>query len=112
MAASKPKAKLPEPKKRRPRRPFLPLPPNFHPLDATVDEVASFRKEGRWTVFRKVREGIYESYFDPGSRTRKIIFASVLADRDRVIAAARGPVKRKPGRPPCKPRSDQPSQAD
>jgi hypothetical protein len=87
----------PKPKRHRPRRPFLPLPPNFHPLDATVDEVASFRKEGRWTVFRKIREGVYESYLE--NRVRKIVFASVLADRDRAIAASRGPAKRKPGRP-------------
>jgi hypothetical protein len=75
----------------------LPLPPNFSPLDATVDEVASFRKEGRWTVFRKIREGVYESYLD--NRIRKIVFASVLADRDRALAASRPSPKRRPGRP-------------
>jgi hypothetical protein len=84
-------------KRRRPRRPFLPLPPNFHPLDATVDEVASFRKEGRWTVFKKIREGLYESYLD--NRIRKIVFASVLADRDRAIAESQRPAKRPVGRP-------------
>jgi hypothetical protein len=68
------------------RNPFLPLPPDFCPLDATVDEVASFR-EGRWTVFQKIRNGVYESYRD--GRIRKVIFASVLADRERTIAASR-----------------------
>lgn len=69
------------------RNPFLPLPPDFCPLDATVDEVASFRREGRWTVFNKICSGVYESYRD--GRIRKIVFASVLADRERTIAASR-----------------------
>jgi hypothetical protein len=87
----------------------MPLPPDFSPLDATVDEVASFRKESRWTVFQKLRRGVYESYLD--GRVRKIIFASVLADRGRAIAS-KGPAKRKPGRPK-KPRpEEQPPQAD
>jgi hypothetical protein len=79
---------------------FLPLPPNFNPLDATVEEVASFRRESIWTVFAKLRDGSYESYLD--GRVRKIIFASVLADRERAIAASRQPPeteKRRPGRP-------------
>jgi hypothetical protein len=71
------------PKKPKPYK-FLPLPPDFAPLDATVDEVASFRRESRWTVHRKLREGIYASYLD--GRVRKILFASVLADRERAIA--------------------------
>jgi hypothetical protein len=91
MPYSKPKPK--------PRRKFLPLPPDFCPVDATVDEVASFRREGRWMVFKKIREGRYDSYLD--NRVRKIVFASVLADRERAIAASNAPPdtgKRRVGR--------------
>jgi hypothetical protein len=66
---------------------FLSLPENFCPTDATVEEVASFRRESVWTVFEKIRDGRYDAYLD--GRVRKIIFASVLADRDRAIAAGR-----------------------
>jgi hypothetical protein len=52
--------------------PFLPLPPDFDPIDATADEAASYRRESRWTVHKKVREGVYQSYLD--GRIRKIIF--------------------------------------
>jgi hypothetical protein len=97
-----------QPKKpnKKPKKPkklyrFMPLPPDFHPVDATVDEVASFRREGRWTVHMKVRDGRYESYLD--GRIRKIVFASVLADRERTIAAGRDrkkpAVKQPVGRP-------------
>jgi hypothetical protein len=92
-APSRPK----KPRKPKPYK-FLPLPPDFAPLDATVDEVASFRKESRWTVHRKLRDGVYESYLD--GRIRKIIFASVVADRERAIAESNPHLhKRKPGRP-------------
>jgi hypothetical protein len=79
---------------------FLPLPPDFCPVDVTVDEVASFRREARWTVFAKIRSGAYESYLD--GRIRKIVFASVLADRERAIAESNAPPdtgKRRVGRP-------------
>ena len=79
---------------------FIPLPPDFHPVDATVDEVASFRRESRWTVFAKIRSRAYDSYLD--GRIRKIVFASVLADRERAIAESNAPPdtgKRRPGRP-------------
>lgn len=59
---------------------FLPLPPDFDPVDATVDEVASYRRESRWTVFGKINSGVYQSYLD--RRIRKIVFASVKQDRD------------------------------
>ena len=52
---------------------------------ATVNEVASWQRESRWTVFKKIREGVYQSYLD--GRIRKIIFASVKADRERAMAA-------------------------
>ncbi len=75
---------------------FLSLPPDFDPIDATVDEVASWRRESRWTVHLKIREGVYQSYRD--GRIRKIIFASVKADRERAMSAALTG-KRPPGRP-------------
>jgi hypothetical protein len=77
---------------------FLPLPSDFDPLDATIDEVASFRRENRWTVHDKLNKGIYKSYLD--GRIRKIIFASVKADRERAMKAEPPPPrKRSPGRP-------------
>jgi hypothetical protein len=75
---------------------FLPLPPDFDPIDATIDEVASWRRESRWTVHKKIREGAYQSYRD--GRIRKIVFASVKADRERAMSAALTG-KRLPGRP-------------
>ena len=78
---------------------FLPLPSGFDPIDATVDEVASFRRESRWTVHNKIRDGVYESYLD--GRIRKIIFASVKADRERQMRAGLTS-KRRVGRPPKK----------
>jgi hypothetical protein len=53
---------------------FLPLPPNFNPVDATVEEVASFRRESIWTTFEKIRDGRYDAYLD--GRVRKVVFAS------------------------------------
>jgi hypothetical protein len=75
---------------------FLSLPPDFDPIDCTVDEAASWRRESRWSVHKKVREGAYQSYLD--GRIRKIIFASMKADRERAMSAALTG-KRKPGRP-------------
>jgi hypothetical protein len=75
---------------------WITLPPDFNPIDCTVDEVASWRRESRWTTHKKIREGVYESFLD--GRIRKIVFASVVADRERAIAASRNPTgKRKPG---------------
>ena len=96
---------MPQPKKPKKLYRFMPLPPDFHPVDATIEEVASFRREGRWTVHMKIKDGRYQSYLD--GRIRKIIFASVLADRARTIAeagdkkkpAVKQPEKRPPGRP-------------
>jgi hypothetical protein len=77
---------------------FLPLPPDFSPVDCTVDEAASFRRESRWTVFRKIREGKYIAYKD--GRVRKIVFSSVLSDRQASIArSSPASGKRRPGRP-------------
>ena len=92
---------------------FIPLPANFCPIDATVEEVASFRRKSIWTTFEKIRSGVYDAYLD--GRVRKVVFASVLADRDRAIAAGRDkksaaalkalasrkpPAKRPRGKPP------------
>jgi hypothetical protein len=79
---------------------FLPLPADFDPVDATVDEVASYRRESRWTVHKKIRTGVYQSYLD--GRIRKVIFASVKADRERAMSPAASP-KRRPGRPRKRP---------
>lgn len=75
---------------------FLPLPPDFDPVDATIAEVAAYRRQSRWTVHQKIREGAYQSYKD--GRIRKIIFASVKADRARSMSAS-VTGKRRPGRP-------------
>ena len=93
---------------RQPRQ-FMHLPADFAPVDATIAEVASFRRESVRTTHEKIRDGRYESYLE--GRIRKIIFASVLADRERAIAQSRKPPpsgKRRVGRPRTKP---QPSQA-
>jgi hypothetical protein len=84
------------PKRFRSKSRFVDLPQGLQPPDLTVDEVASYRRESRWTVHRKVREKIYESYLD--GRIRKILLSSVIADRERAIAASKNPFgKRKPG---------------
>jgi hypothetical protein len=75
---------------------YVDLPAGMMPPDLTVDEVSAFRRESRWNVFKKVREGIYESYLD--GRIRKIVFSSVLADRARAMGMVAGG-KRRPGRP-------------
>ena len=85
-------------------RQFLNLPPGFAPTDATVHEVASFRRESLRTTFEKIKDGRYQSYRD--GRIRKIVFASVIADRDRAIAeSGKSPPsgKRRVGRPRTKP---------
>jgi hypothetical protein len=75
---------------------FVDLPAGLGPPDLTVPEVCAFRRESPWTVFKKIREGVYRSYKD--GRIRKVDFASVKADRERAMSAA--PTgKRKPGRP-------------
>ena len=92
---------------------FVDLPAGLAPPDLTVDEVCAFRRESRWTVFRKLREGTYASYLD--GRIRKIVFDSVKADRERAFSGAplgksaisAAPTgKRKIGRP-RKPRPDE-----
>jgi hypothetical protein len=65
-------------------KPFRALPPGLEPPDLFVAEVASWRRESEWIVNKKIRDGVYESYLD-GNR-RKVVFASVVADRDRAVA--------------------------
>jgi hypothetical protein len=84
------------PKRFRSKSRFVDLPVGLAPPDLTVDEVAAYRRESRWTVHRKVREKIYESYLD--GRIRKILLSSVIADREAAIARSANPSgKRKPG---------------
>jgi hypothetical protein len=79
---------------------FVDLPAGLAPPDLTVPEVCAFRRESPWTVFKKIREGVYRSYKD--GRIRKVDFASVKADRERAMSAA--PIgKRPPGRPRKRP---------
>ena len=75
---------------------FLPLPTDFDPVDATIAEVASYRREFRWTVHQKLRVGTYEAY--KHGRMTKVIFASVKRDRERALVASRNPTgKRRVG---------------
>jgi hypothetical protein len=70
--------------------------------DMTLDEVAAFRREGKSTVWRKIRRGDYVA-FKSGDK-RLITRESVIADRERCLAE--GPRltesphgARRPGRP-------------
>ena len=75
------------------------------PLDLSVAQVAEIRSESRSTVLRKLRDGRYRSYLSGGKR--KIIKASVLADRELEMKTG-GPVRpqpipaTRPGRPKSK----------
>jgi hypothetical protein len=81
---------------------YLSLPAGFSPVYATVDEVCAYARQSRWTTFQKIRKGRYRTFKD--GRIRKVVFASVLADMERLMAGGDGkpldPVdKRRPGRP-------------
>jgi hypothetical protein len=72
----------------------------FAPLDATVAQVMRLRSESRSTVRRKIASGEYQSYLTPGGRVRRVILASVYADRERAIASdTPRPMPAGPGRP-------------
>lgn len=103
------KVRHPQPKKFK----FVALPPGFENcIDATIDEVAAYRRESRWTVHRKLREGIYRSYLD--GRVHKIVLESVRLDRERAMATGAALRMRSPNphvdaaptgkRPPGRPR--------
>jgi hypothetical protein len=77
---------------------WLNLPSGFDPIDATIDEVASWRRCSRWTVHDRMRRGIYKFYKD-GNYT-KIVFQSVKAERAATIERSKNPTGKKPvGRP-------------
>ncbi len=67
---------------------FEVLPPDFASTvtDCTVAEAASFRRCSVWRIFKKIRKGEIDAYPD-GGRT-KIKVASLVADRERAIAAS------------------------
>jgi hypothetical protein len=73
--------------------------------DMTIAEVATFRREGPSTVWRKIRSGAYVS-FKSGDK-RLVTRESVLADRERCLAEGPRlteppPERRPPGRPKTK----------
>jgi hypothetical protein len=81
--------------RKAPKPKFAALPPGFENcIDATVDEVAAWRRESVWTTRAKIRSGTYKSYLD--GRVRKIVLASVRADRERALKAGAGIVRRSP----------------
>jgi hypothetical protein len=96
------------------------LPPNFSSLtDCLIDEAASFRRCSRWEIFRKIREGELTSYKD--GRVRKVVVASLIADRERALAATlrksssphldAAPTGKRPIGRPRKARAEQPQPA-
>jgi hypothetical protein len=58
------------------------LPPNKR-LDATVAQAMAFGPQSAASVFRKIRDGRYESYKDGDNR--RITWKSILKDRQRLI---------------------------
>jgi hypothetical protein len=89
------------PKRFRTKPRWVDLPVGLMPPDLTIDETAAYRRESRWTVHKKLREGVYQSYKD--GRLTKVILSSVIADRERAIARSANPTgKRKPGGQPRK----------
>jgi hypothetical protein len=52
-------------------------------LDATVAEAMAFGNQSAASVFRKIRDGRYESFKDGDSR--RITWASILKDRQRLL---------------------------
>jgi hypothetical protein len=84
---------------------YIPLPPDFSPVICTFEEACSYARCGRWTGHHRVKDGRWRSCKD--GRMRRIVFASVVEDTERLIAAGGEqlepvePVveKRRPGRP-------------
>jgi hypothetical protein len=77
------------------------LPPDKH-LDATVAEAMAFGQQSAASVFRKIRDGRYESFNDGDNR--RITWASILKDRQRLIEQGPqlSPTTGKRGRPKTK----------
>jgi hypothetical protein len=89
--------------KRRPCS-FEALPPELGMPDATVEQIMRYTSASSRTVQRKIANGTYKSY--KNGEKRLILWESVLAERDRLIALGPQlqpppalPAKRKPGRP-------------
>lgn len=80
---------------------FIHLPPDFCPKFCSLDEACSYARHGRWQGHQKIKQGRWKSFKD--GRRRVIIFGSVIADEERLIAASAPPQKRPPGRPKTKP---------
>ena len=78
---------------------YVSLPPNFHPVICTFDEACSYARCARWTGYQRVKEGRWRTFRD--GRIRKVEFASVVEDMERVMAEGREePVGKRPvGRP-------------
>ena len=68
-------------------------------IDATIEQTARAIGSTPTTVRRRINQGRYQSYLD--GKIRKVIVASVLADRDALVAAdAKQPMAAGPGRKP------------
>jgi hypothetical protein len=91
----------------KPRNDWLVLPPGWDPIDCTIDEAMAYRRLSRTAVLKKIHDGVYQTYRD--GKRRKIVFATVKADRMRALLADQRREKtgkRKVGRP-RQPRPDQ-----
>lgn len=85
---------MPERSERKPFT-YIHLPPDFCPKYSTLDEACSYARHGRWHGHQKIKAGRWKVFKD-GRRT-VVVFASVVADEERLMAASE--VKRRPGRP-------------
>ena len=93
----------PKPKQSYKRKPFtfIHLPADFSPKYCSLPEACSYARHGLWQGHAKIKQGRWKSFRD--GRRRVIIFASVIADEEQLIAASAPPEKRPPGRPKTKP---------
>jgi hypothetical protein len=89
-------------------KPVPNLPPDMR-LDATVAEAMAFGQQSAASVFRKIRDGRYESFKDGDNR--RITWASILKDRQRLIEQGPqlSPTTGKRGRPKTKAAEREPS---
>jgi hypothetical protein len=62
------------------------LPTDFNPAYATPVEVCAFTRLSRSEIERRLRDGTYQSFLASKNK-RLIVFASVLADQKKRIAA-------------------------
>jgi hypothetical protein len=94
---------MPKPYVRKPFT-YIHLPPDFCPKYSTLREACSYARHGLWQGHEKIKQGRWKAFKD-GRRT-VIVFASVIADEERLIAGGKHPEpvepvveKRRPGRP-------------